>query len=52
VISKEKEKFNLDQDNYMWYFRDVLVLPDVKASLDEGKAEKALQLHLKRNEDS
>jgi len=40
VISKEKEKFNVDQDNYMWYFRDVLVLPDVKLAMEEGKAEK------------
>jgi hypothetical protein len=40
VISKEKEKFNLDQDNYMWYFRDVLVLPDVKQGIDAAKAEK------------
>lgn len=42
VITKEKEKFNFDQDNYMWYFRDILVLPDVKqgmeASQDEGEA--------------
>lgn len=36
AISLEKEKFNVDQDNYMWYFRDVLVLPDVRAAL-EGK---------------
>ncbi len=39
VISKEKEKFNADQDNYMWYFRDILVLPDVKIGMDEAKAE-------------
>lgn len=38
VISKEKEKFNLDQDNYMWYFRDILVLPDVRLAI-EGKNE-------------
>ncbi len=36
VITKEKEKFNVDQDNYMWYFRDILVLPDVKAAMDQG----------------
>lgn len=40
VITTEKEKFNVDQDNYMWYFRDVLVLPDVRLAMDEGKAEK------------
>ena len=40
MISLEKEKFNVDQDNYMWYFRDILVLPDVKLAMEEGKAEK------------
>lgn len=39
VISLEKEKFNVDQDNYMWYFRDILVLPDVKAAMEESKTE-------------
>jgi hypothetical protein len=29
--------FNAEQDNYMWYFRDVLVLPDVRAALEEEK---------------
>jgi len=42
VISLEKEKFNVDQANYMWYFRKQLVLPDVRIALegakDEGKA--------------
>jgi hypothetical protein len=41
VITKEKEKFNVDQDNYMWYFRDLLILPDVKIAMDAGKADKA-----------
>ncbi|HTH56273.1 MAG TPA: hypothetical protein VL728_09520 [Cyclobacteriaceae bacterium] len=40
VITKEKEKFNLDQDNYMWYFRDVLVLPDVKQGMEAATEEK------------
>jgi len=40
VISKEKEKFNLDQDNYMWYFRDVLVLPDVRQGMEAANEEK------------
>ena len=40
MISLEKEKFNVDQDNYMWYFRDLLVLPDVRLAMEEGKAEK------------
>ena len=35
AITKAKEKFNVDQDNYMWYFRDQLVLPDVRAALEE-----------------
>jgi hypothetical protein len=40
VITKEKEKFNVDQDNYMWYFRDILVLPDVRLAMEGAKAEK------------
>lgn len=43
VISKEKEKFNLDQDNYMWYFRDVLVLPDVKQGMEAANEEKTAE---------
>ncbi len=39
MISLEKEKFNVDQDNYMWYFRNVLVLPDVRIAMEEGNAE-------------
>lgn len=39
VITKTKEKYNMDQDIYMWYFRDVLVLPDVRAAMmEEGEA--------------
>lgn len=34
VISTAKEKFNVDQDIYMWYFRDVLVLPDVRIAME------------------
>jgi hypothetical protein len=45
MISLEKEKFNVDQDNYMWYFRNILVLPDVRIAMSEqeasGKATKA-----------
>lgn len=40
VISLEKEKFNVDQDNYMWYFRNILVLPDVRIAM-EGAQEDA-----------
>jgi len=35
AITKTKEKYNLDQDLYMWYFRDVLVLPDVRAAIEK-----------------
>jgi hypothetical protein len=38
AITKTKERYNLDQDLYMWYFREMLVLPDVRASM-EKKAE-------------
>lgn len=37
AITKTKEKYNVDQDNYMWYFRDILVLPDVRAALEQKK---------------
>ena len=33
AITKTKEKYNVDQDIYMWYFRDQLVLPDVAAAM-------------------
>ncbi|NOS93124.1 MAG: hypothetical protein HOP30_14475, partial [Cyclobacteriaceae bacterium] len=39
VISIEKEKFNVEQDNYMWYFRNVLVLPDVHIAMEGAAAE-------------
>jgi hypothetical protein len=35
AITKTKEKYNMDQDIYMWYFRDILVLPDVRAAMQE-----------------
>lgn len=41
VITKTKEKYNVDQDIYMWYFRDQLVLPDVKAAMETQNANKA-----------
>lgn len=34
AITKTKERYNLDQDLYMWYFREMLVLPDVRAAMD------------------
>lgn len=40
AITKTKEKYNVDQDIYMWYFRDMLVLPDVRAALEKKKENK------------
>jgi hypothetical protein len=37
TITKTKEKYNVDQDIYMWYFRDQLVLPDVRAAMETQK---------------
>ncbi|MEQ8423796.1 MAG: hypothetical protein RIA63_03740 [Cyclobacteriaceae bacterium] len=39
AITKTKEKYNVDQDNYMWYFRNQLVLPDVRAALEQKSGE-------------
>src|SRR5690606_37216004 len=40
----DEVRYNVDQDNYMWYLRDVLVLPDVRLAQlqasEEGKAAK------------
>ncbi len=33
----ENMMYTADQDNYMWYFRDVLVLPDVRAAVEAEK---------------
>jgi len=41
AITKTKEKFNLDQDLYMWYFREMLVLPDVRAAMENKSEDKA-----------
>ena len=35
AITKTKERYNLDQDLYMWYFRELLVLPDVRAAMQK-----------------
>ncbi len=49
AITKTKEKYNMDQDIYMWYFRDVLVLPDVRAAMmEEGEARAATKKASKR----
>jgi hypothetical protein len=39
TITKTKEKYNMDQDIYMWYFRDILVLPDVRAAMQQKEEE-------------
>lgn len=46
VISLKKEKFNIDQELYLWYLRDYLVYPDVRLHHQEQaeqnlKAEKS-----------
>lgn len=41
AITKTKEKYNVDQDIYMWYFRDQLVLPDVRAAMETQSTNKA-----------
>lgn len=33
--------FNTEQDNYMWYLRDILVLPDARLAQMEGEERKA-----------
>ena len=43
AITKTKEKYNMDQDLYMWYFREMLVLPDVRAALENKSEEKEEQ---------
>jgi hypothetical protein len=32
-------RYNLEQDHYMWYLRDVLVLPDVKLAKNQQKGD-------------
>lgn len=49
AITKTKEKYNMDQDSYMWYFRDVLVLPDVRAAMmEEGQTKAATKKTAKK----
>lgn len=35
VISLKKEKFNIDQELYLWYLKDFLVYPDVKLQMEQ-----------------
>lgn len=37
AITKTKERYNADQDIYMWYLRDILVLPDVRAAMQDNE---------------
>lgn len=50
AITKTKEKYNLDQDAYMWYFRDILVLPDVRAAMAEEQKVQASKRKAARKE--
>lgn len=36
VISIKKEKFNIDQELYLWYLKDYLVYPDVKLQMEQN----------------
>lgn len=36
MISLKKEKFNVDQELYLWYLKDFLVYPDVRLQLEES----------------
>jgi hypothetical protein len=34
----EEVRYNVDQDNYMWYLRDAIVLPDIRLLQVQGEA--------------
>ncbi len=40
VISQKREKFNIDQELYLWYMRDQLVYPDVKLQMEQNASSK------------
>lgn len=40
VISLKKEKFNIDQELYLWYLKDFLVYPDVKLQMEQNAENK------------
>jgi hypothetical protein len=46
----EEVKFNVDQDNYMWYLRDYLVLPDVRLA-HMGQQEQATGAKAKKKKE-
>lgn len=35
----DEVRYNTDQDNYMWYLRDAIVLPDIRLAQLQGQAE-------------
>jgi hypothetical protein len=43
VISIKKEKFNIDQELYLWYMREQLVYPDVRLIVEQNKEEQKLE---------
>lgn len=40
-LTKTREKYNNDQDYYMWFFRKSLLLPDIRYTLEKRVAAKA-----------
>lgn len=40
--------FNIEQDNYMWYLRDVLVLPDVRLARQQAEEQRAKEERKKK----
>lgn len=43
MISLKKEKFNIDQELYLWYLRDYLVYPDVRLHHQEMAEQKRVE---------
>ncbi|WP_157494033.1 hypothetical protein [Fulvivirga imtechensis] len=43
MISLKKEKFNIDQELYLWYLRDYLVYPDVRLHRQEMAEQKRVE---------
>ncbi len=50
VISLKKEKFNIDQELYLWYMRKFLVYPDVKLQQEENAEAKGASAPKKKKE--
>lgn len=43
MISLKKEKFNIDQELYLWYLREYLVYPDVRLAKQEAAEASAME---------